>query len=105
MALRPLEGFRHFTTHHCVTGSMRHIYAHNDYAISEEMLLGLGAGVSFSYWHFKGQTPFMGGRGGFRPPSRDLGAHSSDWNAFAKAARLNYSAPRRVSTLTKPFGE
>jgi len=68
MALRPLEGFRHFTTHHCVTGSMRHIYAHNGYAISEEMLLGLGAGVSFSYWHFKGQTPFMGGRGGFRPP-------------------------------------
>jgi hypothetical protein len=68
MALRPLEGFRHFTTHHCVTGSMRHIYAHNDYAISEEMLLGLGGGVSFSYWHFKGQTPFMGGRGGFRPP-------------------------------------
>ena len=68
MALRSLAGFRHFTTHHCVTGSMRHIYAHNDYAISEEMLLGLGAGVSFSYWHFKGQTPFMGGRGGFRPP-------------------------------------
>ena len=68
MTLRPLPGFRHFTTHHCVTGSLRHIYAYNDYDISEEMLLGLGAGVSFSYWHFKGQPPFMGGRGGFRPP-------------------------------------
>jgi len=68
MALRPLDGFRHFTTCHCVTGSMRHIYAYHGYAISEEMLLGLGGGVSFSYWHFKGQTPFMGGRGGFRPP-------------------------------------
>ena len=68
MTLKPLPGFQHFTTHHCVTGSMRHIYCYNGHPLSEEMLLGLGAGVSFSYWHFKGQTPFMGGRGGFRPP-------------------------------------
>jgi hypothetical protein len=68
MTPQPLEGFQHFTTHHCVTGSMRHVYIHNGHDISEEMLLGLGAGVSFSYWHFKGQSPFMGGRGGFKPP-------------------------------------
>ncbi len=68
MTVKPLEGFKSLTTHHCVTGSMRHIYLYNDHDISEDMLLGLGAGVSFSYWHFKGQTPFMGGRGGFRPP-------------------------------------
>ena len=68
MTLKPLEGFQHFPTHHCITGSMRHIYAYNDHDISEDMLLGIGSGVSFSYWHFKGQTPFMGGRGGFRPP-------------------------------------
>jgi len=68
MALKPLAGFKSLETHHCVTGSMRHIYVYNDHDISEDMLLGLGAGVSFSYWHFKGQTPFIGGRGGFRPP-------------------------------------
>jgi len=68
MTLKPLNGFQHFTTHHCVTGSMRHVYAYNDHAISEDMLLGIGAGVSFSYWHFKGQTPFMGGRGNFERP-------------------------------------
>ncbi len=68
MALKPLTGFKSLETHHCVTGSMRHIYVYNDHDISEDMLLGLGAGVSFSYWHFKGQTPFIGGRGGFRPP-------------------------------------
>ena len=72
MALEPLQGFQHFTTHHCVTGSMRHIYVYNEHDISEEMLLGLGAGVSFSYWHFKGQTPFIGGRGGFKPPMEEL---------------------------------
>jgi len=68
VSLEPLVGFRHLTTHHCVTGSLRHIYVFNDHPLSEEMLLGLGAGVSFSYWHFKGQAPFMGGRGGVRPP-------------------------------------
>ena len=72
MILETIEGFRHFTTHHCVTGSMRHIYVYNDHDISEEMLLGLGAGVSFSYWHFKGQPPFMGGRGGFKPPLEEV---------------------------------
>lgn len=71
MALEPLPGFRHFPTHHCVTGSMRHVYVYNDHDISEEMLLGLGAGVSFSYWHFKGQAPFLGGRGGFKPPMEE----------------------------------
>jgi hypothetical protein len=50
---------------------MRHIYVHNDHDISEEMLLGLGAGVCFSYWHFKGQTPFMGGRGNVGRPSEE----------------------------------
>lgn len=71
MTLRPLEGFRNFMTHHCVTGSMRHIYAHNKHELSEDMLLGIGAGVSFSYWHFKGQTPFMGGRGNVGRPSEE----------------------------------
>jgi len=68
MAIKPLEGFKHSATHHCVTGSMRDIYVFHKHDISEEMLLGLGAGVSYSYWHFKGTAPFMGGRGGFKPP-------------------------------------
>ena len=63
MTLKPLDGFQSLQTHHCVTGSMRHIYVYNGHDISEEMLLGIGAGVSFSYWHFKGQPPFLGGRG------------------------------------------
>jgi len=54
MALEPLSGFRDFEMHHYVTGSMRHVYAHNHHAIHEEMFLGLGVGVSFSHWHFKG---------------------------------------------------
>lgn len=67
----PFPGFMHFTTHHCVTGSMRHIYEFNGYPISEEMLLGLGAGVGFIYWHTKGAQPFLGGRANVGRPGEE----------------------------------
>ena len=72
MTLKPLDGFKSLETHHCVTGSMRDIYAYNDHDISEDMLLGIGAGVSFSYWHFKGQPPFMGERGMPKPSMEEI---------------------------------
>jgi hypothetical protein len=77
MALQPLTGFRHFTTHHCVTGSMRHIYAYNRYDLSEELLLGLGSGVSFIYWHTQGQAPFLGGRGQPKPSMEQIAGQRS----------------------------
>ncbi len=67
MAPTILQGFESLETHHCVTGSMRHIYLYNDHPLSEEMLLGVGGGVGFVYWHMKGTDPFLGGRGKGRP--------------------------------------
>jgi hypothetical protein len=71
MSLVPLDGFVHFPTHHCVTGSLRHIYRFNDYPISEEMLLGLGAGIGFIYWHMKDTLPFLGGRANTDRPGEE----------------------------------
>ncbi|MFQ6102273.1 MAG: BtrH N-terminal domain-containing protein [Anaerolineae bacterium] len=68
MTLKPLKGFKSLKTYHCVTGSMRHVYVYNSHDVSEDMLLGVGAGVSFGYWHFKGQLPFIGGRGNVERP-------------------------------------
>jgi len=68
MTLKPLEGFKSLETHHCITGSMRHVYIYNDHDISEDMLLGVGAGVGFIYWHMKGAPPFIGGRANFERP-------------------------------------
>ena len=67
MTLNTLKGFKSLNTYHCVTGSMRHIYVYNNHPLSEEMLLGLGGGLGFVYWHMKGTDPFMGGRGKGRP--------------------------------------
>lgn len=68
MTLAPFPGVETFPTHHCITGSLRHIYDWAGYEISEDMLLGLGSGVGFSYWHFKGSDPFYGGRANMERP-------------------------------------
>ncbi len=60
-----------FPTHHCITGSLRRVYEYHDYPISEEMLLGLGAGVGFMYWHSKGSDPFYGGRANMERPGHE----------------------------------
>lgn len=69
--LKPLPGFKSLTTHHCVTGSIRHIYEFHDHPISEEMLLGLGAGVGFVYWHMGGTPPLYGGRANVGRPGEE----------------------------------
>jgi hypothetical protein len=69
--LEPFKGFRAFKTDHCVTGSMRHVYEFHDYRVSEDLLLGLGAGVGFIYWHMKGMPPFLGGRANTGRPGED----------------------------------
>jgi len=71
MTLQPLEGFQPLRTRHCVTGSMRHIYEFHGYPISEDLLLGLGAGVGFVYWHMKGTAPFLGGRANVGRPGEE----------------------------------
>jgi hypothetical protein len=72
MSIKPFKGFVSLQTHHCVTGSMRHIYAFNGCDISEELLLGLGEGVGFIYWQVKGQPPFLGGRASPKPGMEEL---------------------------------
>lgn len=67
----PLNGFKPLKTHHCVTGSMRHVYEFGGYPIREDLLLGLGAGVGFIYWHMKGMPPFLGGRANVGRPGEE----------------------------------
>jgi hypothetical protein len=50
---------------------MKHIYNYYDHPLSEEMLLGIGSGLSFIYWHMKGMAPIFGGRGNVGRPGED----------------------------------
>ena len=68
MTITAFPGIETFPTHHCITGSLRRVYEAHGYPISEDMLLGLGSGIGFAYFHFKGTDPFFGGRGNFERP-------------------------------------
>jgi hypothetical protein len=68
MTVKPVSGFKSLETHHCITGSILHIYKTHEFDISEDMLLGLGSGMGFIYWHMKGTPPFIGGRANIERP-------------------------------------
>lgn len=101
MTLKPLDRFQSLETHHCVTGSMRHVYVYNDHPVSEDMLLGIGAGVSFSYWHFKGAPPFMGGRGMPKPSMEEIAGQRTGVDIHA---RTTTSARKARKTLLEMLG-
>lgn len=52
--------------YHCQTNSLAKIFHHNGHPLSEDIILGLGAGIGFIYWQMKMGTDkyvFIGGRG------------------------------------------
>src|SRR5206468_8005139 len=61
-----VPGYRHRPGHHCGSTALRNLLAFGGVEISEEMALGLGAGVSFYYVVLEGQSPsrFTNGRVG-----------------------------------------
>lgn len=69
--LRTLPGFATYPTHHCVTGSLKHVYDYHGFPVSEDLLLGLGRGLGFVYFHIKGTTPFYGGRANVGRPGEE----------------------------------
>jgi len=69
----PLDGY------HCITCSLAKMYHHAGHPLSEDMLLGLGAGMGFIYWQMKmdaGTYIFIGGRGNTKEFYKDLGART-----------------------------
>ena len=60
-----LEGFNPFIGKHCETTALKRVLDYHGLSLSEEMLLGLGGGISFIYWYMKMMpAPFVGGRSG-----------------------------------------
>src|SRR6516165_4002635 len=54
--LLPFPDFATYPTQHCVTGSMKHVYDYHGFPISEDLLLGLGRGLGFTYFHIRPVT-------------------------------------------------
>lgn len=75
--IEPFENCPVLDGYHCQTNSLAKIYNFFGSPLSEEMLLGLGAGIGFIYWHQKGMYPFIGGRGNNKGFFNDIGKRTS----------------------------
>jgi hypothetical protein len=62
--------------YHCRTNSLAKIFYFHQVPLSEEMILGLGAGMGFIHWQMKGMV-FIGGRGNVKNFYHDLGKRVS----------------------------
>ena len=74
-ALEPFPGFVALDGCHCITSSLARIFHNAGHPLSEEMLLGLGAGMGFLYWCMKfggEETVFIGGRSNLKDFYQDL---------------------------------
>lgn len=69
----PFDNCPALSGYHCQTNSLAKIYHYYKCPLSEDMLLGLGAGMGFMYWHQQGTSPFIGGRGNAKQFFHDLG--------------------------------
>jgi hypothetical protein len=96
MSMTTVPGFKHFETLHCVTGSMRHIYAWAGHDLSEELLLGLGEGVGFAYFRFNGQSPFLGGRAQPKPGMEALAGARTGVSIERKTSSSDAAAERSL---------
>jgi hypothetical protein len=78
-ALEPFPNCPALDGCHCITNSLAKIFRHAGHPLSEEMLLGLGAGMGFIYWQMKmgvGTFIFVGGRSNPKNFYQDLGSRT-----------------------------
>lgn len=80
IGIEPFENCPALDGYHCQTNSLAKIYHFYNCPLSEDMILGLGAGMGFMYWQMKGNPKlkipdfvFIGGRGNNKDFFQDLG--------------------------------
>lgn len=78
--IQPFSNCPALDGYHCQTNSLAKIYHFYNCPLSEDMILGLGAGMGFIYWQMKGNPKlkipdyvFIGGRGNTKNFFEDLG--------------------------------
>jgi hypothetical protein len=71
--IKPFANCPALDGYHCQTNSLAKIFHFHNHPLSEDMLLGLGAGMNFMYWQQKGVPPFIGARGNNKEFFQDIG--------------------------------
>lgn len=103
--IEPFEKCPHLNGYHYQTNSLAKILYYHGHPLSEDMILGLGAGMGFIYWKMKmkiGSYVFIGGRGNNKEFFNDLGKRIG-----IKITSVSTSSARKAeaSLLEKLFKE
>lgn len=97
--LSPFPGFTTYSTHHCVSGSLRHVYDFHGLPLSEDLLFGLGSGLGFVYFHITGIDPFYGGRGNVGPRDEGLEKSAGRRTGVVVESNVTSSAKKAQASL------
>jgi hypothetical protein len=92
--IEPFENCPSLDGYHCQTNSLAKIFHHYGHPLSEDMILGLGAGMGFIYWKMKMGTEnyvFIGGRGNNKEFFNDLGKRTG-----VKIATVSTSSAKKA---------
>jgi hypothetical protein len=103
-AIDPFPNCPALDGYHCVTNSLAKIFHHAGHPLSEDLLLGLGAGMGFIYWQMKmgiSTTVFVGGRANMKRFYTDLGARTGVHIREVTTA----SAPKAEATLLQALAQ
>lgn len=98
---QPFHGFATFPTRHCVTGSLRHVYEYYGNPISEVLLLELGRGLGFVYFHIKGTDPSYGGRANNASPQEEGLQKTAGRRAGVRVEAAATSSARKAETVLR----
>lgn len=74
--IKPFDNCPALGGYHCQTNALAKIFHFHNHPLTEDMLLGLGAGMGFIYWKMKfGESTyvFIGGRGNTKDFFNDIG--------------------------------
>ena len=74
--IKPFDNCPALDGYHCQTNALAKIYNFHSHPLTEDMLLGLGAGMGFIYWKMKFKEStyvFIGGRGNTKDFFNDIG--------------------------------
>ena len=96
--LHPFPNCPALDGYHCQTNSLAKIFHYHGHPLSEDMLLGLGSGMGFIFWHQKGTYPFIGGRANLKSFFSDIGKRTSV-KIEIKNTSSSQKAERRLTEL------
>jgi hypothetical protein len=92
--ITPFQNYLPLDGYHCQTNSLAKIFSYYGHPLSEDIILGLGAGMGFIYWKMKmktGSSVFIGGRGNNKEFFTDLGKRTG-----VKITTISTSSARKA---------